>query len=593
MALVAGLLVTTGGAYAQPRNQGTGSLAGSLVGFVSDQNGVPRMGAAVLLFNGYDQLVSRVLTNEKGAFGFDDLSPGLYSLRVVLSSFVPAMRNRIEIQPGMRSFLSINLNSVLSSVELIYSAPGRTPLMSDDWKWVLKSAMSTRPVLRIRPQADQTKQDTHSERAAIFSNTRGMVKLSSGEEGLLSAAGAQADLGTAFALATSLFGGNELQFSGNVGYSSHAGIPTAGFRTSYSHEDPWGSRPEVNLTMRQIFLPARIGAASLTGGESPVLRTMSVSTLDRRRIGDSTLLEYGGSMESVVFLDRLNYFSPYGRLTQEFGRLGALQFAYSSGMPPAELLTSSQAPELDLQQDLTVVSLFPRLSLVNGDPRVQRMRNFELAWRKDVAGRTISIGAYRENVTNAAMMMAAPGGFYSQGDLLPDIGSNQSVFNLGRFDRLGYMASITQRIGEDDSLSLAYGSGGVLTPTVSSLATSDPQELRDAMHAAHRKWFAVRFTGLVPVSGTRFSTSYKVTDYSAVSPAHLYLTQNFQPDHGLNISIRQPLPSFGVWAGRLEASAELRNLLAQGYVPVSTPDGRVLYLVQNPRAVRGGLSFIF
>jgi hypothetical protein len=41
------------------------------------------------------------------------------------------------------------------------------------------------------------------------------------------------------------------------------------------------------------------------------------------------------------------------------------------------------------------------------------------------------------------------------------------------------------------------------------------------------------------------------------------------------------------------ASAELRNLLAQGYVPISTPDGRTLYLIQNPRALRGGLSFVF
>ena len=40
-------------------------------------------------------------------------------------------------------------------------------------------------------------------------------------------------------------------------------------------------------------------------------------------------------------------------------------------------------------------------------------------------------------------------------------------------------------------------------------------------------------------------------------------------------------------------TAELRNLLAQGYIPVATPDGRQMWLVQLPRAVRGGVSFIF
>jgi hypothetical protein len=44
--------------------------------------------------------------------------------------------------------------------------------------------------------------------------------------------------------------------------------------------------------------------------------------------------------------------------------------------------------------------------------------------------------------------------------------------------------------------------------------------------------------------------------------------------------------------GRLEASAELRNMLAQGYITLSDAGQNVL-LIQNPRAVRGGLSFIF
>ncbi len=45
--------------------------------------------------------------------------------------------------------------------------------------------------------------------------------------------------------------------------------------------------------------------------------------------------------------------------------------------------------------------------------------------------------------------------------------------------------------------------------------------------------------------------------------------------------------------GRLEATADLRNLLAQGYLPIRTADGRDVFLIHSPRAVRGGLSFIF
>ena len=57
-------------------------------------------------------------------------------------------------------------------------------------------------------------------------------------------------------------------------------------------------------------------------------------------------------------------------------------------------------------------------------------------------------------------------------------------------------------------------------------------------------------------------------------------------------NVRQPLPQFPGLPGRIEAVADLRNLLAQGYLPV-TAGGRTGLLVNSPRAVRGGFNFIF
>ncbi len=58
----------------------------------------------------------------------------------------------------------------------------------------------------------------------------------------------------------------------------------------------------------------------------------------------------------------------------------------------------------------------------------------------------------------------------------------------------------------------------------------------------------------------------------------------------MNVCVRQPIPGFG---GRVEATADIRNILAQGYLPLTTADGQRILLVQNPRSVRGGLSFTF
>jgi hypothetical protein len=43
----------------------------------------------------------------------------------------------------------------------------------------------------------------------------------------------------------------------------------------------------------------------------------------------------------------------------------------------------------------------------------------------------------------------------------------------------------------------------------------------------------------------------------------------------------------------MEAVVDLRNLLAQGYIPMLGPDGKTVYLVQSARSVRGGVSFTF
>ena len=53
------------------------------------------------------------------------------------------------------------------------------------------------------------------------------------------------------------------------------------------------------------------------------------------------------------------------------------------------------------------------------------------------------------------------------------------------------------------------------------------------------------------------------------------------------------MPALSGPFGRFEITAEVRNLLAQGYQPVQSSDGRTMLLVPFPRSLRGGVSFIF
>jgi hypothetical protein len=320
---------------------------------------------------------------------------------------------------------------------------------------------------------------------------------------------------------------------------------------------------------------------------------MSIAVHDQAALTDNVILEYGFAFDNVTFIDRLNYFSPYGRLTYDLGVLGSLRFAYSSGAPPANLVLSTDGAETDLQQDLSTLALFPRLSLYDGRARVQRSENFEIGYSKVAGGRTFSAGAFREAVSNAALTVAGGNGLIPASDLLPDIASNSSIFNIGGYHTIGYTASVTQPLNEFVSVTIAYGNGGVLRTKQSEIEPGSPDDLRAMVSMSRRDWAAARVSGTAPFSGTRFSTSYMWTDYRSLTPPHAFLTQGLTPQAGLNLSVRQPLPGFGGIPGRLEATADLRNLLAQGYLPIRSTDRRSLLLIHSPRALRGGLSFIF
>jgi hypothetical protein len=573
--------------------------AGSIAGVVRNSSGIPQMGATVFLFNRSEKLMARILTNERGLFGFGLLAPDLYSIRVSLASFVPAVKQKIAVQPGMQSLLYVDMASVLSSVELVYAKPGEGALMSDDWKWVLKESAATRPVLRLLPADIGSDPQEQSGPSRVFSDTKGLLNVSAGDPGSLGSTTSQADLGTAFAVATSLYGRNELQLSGNVGYNSHAGLPTAGFRTSFSRD---GLGPEVAVTVQQIYLPTRGSMAGLSGQVDgvPALRTMSISMHDSIAITDQLRLDYGGSLDSVSYMNHVNSLNQFARLTYDLGAAGKLKAAYSSGAPPIELAMEPRDGEgrvpgdsEALAQDLTALATLPRLSLLDGHAAIQRSQDAEIGYEKKIHATTLNLSAYRERVTNDAMTMVAPNGSFAAGDLLPDISSQNSVFDAGSYHRTGFAASVSRALGDHVQMGSSFGRGGALSPDGADLTVTSAQGLRSGLETVQRFWASARASARLPLTGTIITGSYQWMDYNnTIMPDHFYLTQSPYTEPGLNVRVRQPIPSVLGMPGRLEATAELQNGLAQGYLPV-TEGGQRVTLVQSPRALRGGLSFIF
>jgi len=584
--VLAGALVSVSPAFSATPQK----FSGSIVGVVSNASGVPQMGASVLLYDRFERLIQRVLTTESGTFGFDSLPAEVYAVRVSLASFLPAFKRNIQVQPGMQSLLNVNLASVFSSIELVAVSPGQSSIMSDEWRWVLRSSSATRPVLRMLPDL---KDSSSQKTATIFSDTRGVVSVSAGDQASQSSLGTEPDMGTAFAFATSILGQNQLQVAGNVGYSSVTGAPTAAFRTSFRRDVPGGiSSPQVELTMRQLSLPLRASAAFLSGIQSPdsapLLRTLSVTMLDSKQFLDDLRLEYGASLDSVTFLDRMNYVSPYARLTYDRGHGQVFQVGYASGTPPAQAFVREGETGIELEQNLAALAMFPRVSLDRNAARIQRTSTVEAGYRKKAGSRTYSAAAYSDDISNAAVTLLSSGGAMPSADLLPDLMTNGWTVNAGRYRGLGYMMSVAQELGSHYEAMVAYGTGPALVAKTDAPVT----DLKSAIGTSRRQSVTARASGTLPATGTQFAVSYQWANVSALNPAHLYLTESVREDPGLNLQIRQPIPYFGGLPGHVEATAQLSNALAQGYLPLMM-DGRRMYLVQAPRSLRGGLSFVF
>jgi len=592
--IAAGLLVGllgTAGLFCSPASAASlNPLAGQILGQVKDATGAAQMGASVSLYNRYDELVRKGLSNEQGRFAFDALTPDLYSIRVILASFVPAERRNISVLPNTENRLDINLTSVLSSIGVTTTPASPGTLMTDDWKWVLRTSQATRPVLRFLPEiAPRGTSSTHSV-FTNFSNTTGVVKLSAGD-GESFARGTQQDLGTAFAIATSLANSARVQLSGNVGYAGSSVLPGAGIRSSYSRSTGDGSNPEIAVTMRQVYLAPHDSAMALGSDSAPVLRTMSLALLDRMDISDNLHLDYGFDSESISYFDRINYVSPFMRATFDAGAQGRVRVAFTSGGSPTELLARDDQKSGELEQNLNALAAMPTLSVSDSHLTVERTQNLEIGYERVAGSRTYSVAAYDESVSNASFMLSGPADFISAADLLPDLGSRSNIFNIGSFHRTGYSAGVKQTLGDRAEVSVMAGRAGVLTAPGTEGSYTDSQALRAGIGQAQRAWVTIRVAGTVPQTGTRIAANYGWTDFRVLMPVHLFVTQAGSQDIGVNLHISQPLPLIRVpW--RMEATADLRNLLAQGYLPLGGTGGRSV-LTNSPRLVRGGLNFIF
>ncbi len=503
------------------------------------------------------------------------------------------------VKARLDSVLQVHLATLVSSVEVSYIVP--SAVMTDDWKWVLRSSAATRPINRYLPVDISSRQSSSSGRTPVFSGTHAALSLVGGEGGPLDSESSFSDFGTAFALSTQLYGRDRLQVSGSFGEDNSASLPAVGISAVYSPNGGSGGngRPEISFAATQISgigaLTASAGGTGSTLSAVP-LRSMSLSIYEAIDPTSNVHVEYGATGEAVDYLQHTSRISPFGRITVDTGKVGQWIVSYSDGGRPDQLLrhtagVSAEDMEISDQELPTSSASLQRLPPVanrNGTLVLQRIRSYEVGYTKVAGSRTYALSGFSENVNNGRLSVAGDFSPLLASDILTNSISRTSVYDIGRYRRTGFTGSVNQRLAGQFEAGLAYGRMGAFQAELPDLASPRQQFLRE-----HNANFAsVNLRGVMPHLGTRIQADYGWVDSRMVMPTHIFTSQRASAAPGLNVYVRQPVPSFLGLPGRLEITADLRNLLSQGYLPV-TAGGRQMLIVQAPQSVRGGLNFIF
>ena len=551
----------------------SGAISGAISGYVRDGSGAPQMGAAVEVLGSAAHAL-KVFTDDRGFYSIASLLPGTYSVKVSAPSFLPTLREKIGVRAGAKLMVNVTLTTLFEAIQLV---PLRSPVDDDDWKWTLRS-VANRPILRVLE--DGTTVVAQSGESAADHDLKGTLTFLAGSPG--QGFGSPADMSAGFAVERSLLSNGTLRLNGNLGYEADGqGIPAAVLRTTYTNRFNGVFEPSVAITA------LRLNSPDLNTMPGATLQALSVTSSDRVVIGDMLEMKLGSELQTIQFMGRVNAFKPFGSADLHITPNTVLEYQYASSVPNMGLEDRFGEDRVDsASSDLSETA--PRMSITGFSPAVERDHHQEVSISQRIGKNNMQVAFYSDSfidpvLTGVGEMTA------ESGDVLPDVYSGTFSYQGNDFATRGMRVVLQRKLYSDLTATLDYAYGGVL-----DLSRPDVQlqDAREWIRAEQRQAVAAKFSGTLPKAKTRWIASYRYTGGRTLTPVDLFNSSAGQTDPYLNLFIRQPIPA-SFLAGHMEILMDLRNLLAQGYVPVIGQDGRTLYLVQSARSARGGVAFSF
>ena len=560
---------------------------GRLAGLVFDTQGTPLMGATVIILGPTavamdmtDQTLERVITDAHGRFTVDHLLPGWYSLKVSSPTRLPAMRNGVRVAAGETAIARFVLADTFAAVR--FQVPNSSvSTWGDDWKWVLRTSSTTRPILRYREETREVAKAPSKRPAkqlpADGERLLGILPGTTRRDPLAGDTG----FDSVVAYFRPLTRDSDLLVAGSF---SPASTQAGSLATAFRRITPRGDSEEVGLVVHQFSLAGGFPIAGQQG--FPRAQGMALSYSETRLVAPKVMVTAGMDVNYLNALGEVLSAQPHLKLEYQAAESTVVAVQYGSG----------RADGTDnLMDRIGLLNAFPRITERDYRLKLERLNHTEISVTRRI-GKTarLQAAAFHDDLHNAAVWGAGGSSDVSwlAGNYLPNpAAQNGLVLNAGSYAGPGFRAVYSQTFGKHTEALVDFASGRALV--TQGAADSVRGNWQEMLRAEQTNSVTGKFSSELPVTHTRVVTSYEWVPDGRVSLSDPYGQALLQTQPYLGVQIRQPLP-ITFLPVHVEALADFRNLLGQGYVPVNQgANGKPLLLSSGYRCFRGGFSVQF
>jgi hypothetical protein len=544
-------------------------------GVVRDAQGVAQLGALVQVVAENSAVLGTAFTDLHGRYLIPHLVPGRYEVRATAALFVPAMRDNLQLRAGAQAIVNLTLNTLFESATWIPAERRKADEPSDDWKWTMRSA-ANRPILRLAEDGDVILVSSSVTERPSKHTDRARAEMTAGDGGFGSSG-----LHDVFVLDRTLDDGSGLVLHADFGQQP-GGI---GIRPSTEVATGFESRLGFAGAGRAV-VSYQSHPELVSSGGTPGLDAMQLASAQRMQIGDFADIEAGGTLYVVRSSGFASGSRPFLKITAHPVKDWTMGYrmATSQNLQSFAGLDSVQ-PEL------------PIAVMYQGRTQTEQGHHQEFTVSRKAGPGLVQISYYRDSLDRVAV---SGGGALTAADIQRTVqpGANgivaDSTTGNFRFLSAGYKTqgvnvTLTEPLSSTMWVAVEYATGAGLTAKDGAEMTLSTASTNLASQTAQTATIALR--GRVVRSGTRVRASYRWQPTRLVTAVDPYAS--FGDQAYFSCHLRQALRLGSLLPNGLDATVDVTNLMAQGYRPFLSADGRTLFLAQSPRTVQAGLAFTF